>query len=140
MMQILNVRNILVLAAGMLLISSCQESKTARFERETQEFTKKNCPQVVNGNYKWIVLDSLVFHDDGSNNYISYYTVNSDSIDVSLLDQVWDDFSQELRRGVINSVELRHVKEAGLNILYTYRDSKTQKELAKFVFTKEDYE
>ena len=140
MMHIGNIRNILVLAAGMLLISSCQESKNARFERETQDYTRKNCPQIVDPKCPWIVLDSLVFHDDGTSNYSHYYSVNTDSVDLKLLNGLWAEFEGTLRKGVINSVELRHVKEAELNVRYIYLDSKTHKELAKFVFTKEDYE
>ena len=134
-----NILTLLVLAAGMLLTSSCQESKTARFERETREFTEKQCPKII-GPEKMFTLDSLVFHDDGTNDFIYYYSVKTDSIGINSFNEKRDELTNMLISGIINSPELRHVKEAGLNIVYVYKNAEDNKEIARFTFTKDDYE
>ena len=40
---------------------------------------------------------------------------------------------------VRNSVDLRHVKAEGLDIVYSYYNSETGEEITSFTFTKEEY-
>lgn len=129
---------LLVITQGLLSLTSCQESKTERFERETAEYTKKNCPQRI-GNDDVIVLDSLVFHDDGTLNYINYYSVNADSAEVEYLISQKETLRQSLLNGIINSVELKNVKASGLNIIHRYYTADTHEEIFEFTFTSEDY-
>ena len=129
---------LLFIAQSSLCLTSCQESKTERFERETAEYTKKNCPQRI-GNDDVIVLDSLVFHDDGTLNYINYYSVNADSAEAEYLISQKETLRQSLLNGIINSVELKNVKAAGLNIIHRYYTADNHKEIFEFTFTPEDY-
>lgn len=124
--------------ALIIITQSCQESKMERFVRETADYTKKNCPQRI-GNDNIIVLDSLVFHDDGTNNYINYYSVNADSTQKEYLISMKQDLRSALLNGIINSVELKNVKSAGLNIVHRYYTADTHDSIFEFVFTPKDY-
>lgn len=120
-----------------LLLPACQESKMERFERETKDFTERNCPKRCDS---ITVLDSLVFHNNGTMDYEYYYTVE-------LTGEQKDLFMREIRNlrdhcldGIRNSVDLKNVKEAGLNIVLYYKEKGTGKNLAEFRYVKEDYE
>ena len=121
-----------------LFMQSCQESKIERFVRETAEYTKKNCPQRI-GTNDLIILDSLVFHDDGTLDYINYYSVNADSVEVAYLISQKDELRQTLLSGIISSVELKNVKAEGLNIVHKYIKADTKEPIFDFRFTPEDY-
>ena len=117
-------------------LCSCQESKGERFEREAKEFTQKNCPSISSDGL--IRTDSMVCHNDGKKDMQYFYTIlNEETEDVLLRNQ--ENVRVELHRGIINSVDMRHQKEAGLNFHYIYRSSKTGKEVLHFVFTPQDY-
>jgi len=45
----------------------------------------------------------------------------------------------ELLKAVRNSVDLRHIKSEGLNIIYSYYNPDTKQEIASFCFKPEDY-
>ena len=64
------IKLIVLLLAVLLTFTACQESKRDRIEREAREFTEKNCPRAEFEDL--IILDSLVFHNDGSNNFTYY--------------------------------------------------------------------
>jgi len=117
-------------------LSSCQESKSERFEREAKEFTKTKCPSVSADGV--IRTDSMVFHNDGSNDMIYYYTILDENSEAVLIRNM-SSVEAELRRGIINSVDMRHQKEAHLNFIYIYRSSTSGKEVMKFKFTPQDY-
>lgn len=119
------------------LTTACQESRMERFERETAEFTRKNCPQRIDDDV--IILDSLVFHNDGSLNYINYYTVFADSLQVDYLKERRGELRESLLKGVINSVELKNVKAAELNIIHRYYTADTHQLIFEFRFTPKDY-
>ena len=129
---LLSLFSILVLVS----LSSCQESKGERFKREAQEFTKTKCPSVSADGV--IRTDSMVFHNDGTNDMIYYYTILDESSEAVLIRNMAS-VEAELRRGIINSVDMRHQKEANLNFIYIYRSVTTGKEVMKFKFTSQDY-
>ena len=54
-----------------LSLFSCQENFTKRLERETKLMTERECPKKFDD---ITVLDSVVFHDDGTNDYKLYYS------------------------------------------------------------------
>ena len=126
-----------IMALTAVSLASCQESKMERFERETAEYTKKNCPQRINDDV--IILDSLVFHNDGSLNYINYYSVHADSVQVAYLKECKGELNESLLKGVINSVELKNVKATGLNIIHRYYTADTHQLIFEFCFTPKDY-
>ena len=130
-------RALLLMMIAMLLLTACQESKRERFEREAREFTAKNCPRA-----EWddlIFLDSLVCPNDGSNTITYYYSIHSDSASMAEIVDKYDDLYTTLLGAVRNSVDLRHVKEEGLNIVYSYNNPDTGEEITSFTFTPEDY-
>lgn len=130
-------RALLLMMIAMLLLTACQESKRERFEREAREFTAKNCPRA-----EWddlIFLDSLVCPNDGSNTITYYYSIHSDSASMAEIVDKYDDLYTTLLGAVRNSVDLRHVKEEGLNIVYSYNNPDTGEEITTFTFTPEDY-
>lgn len=119
------------------LLSACQESKMDRFERETKDFTERNCPKQCDA---ITILDSLVFHNDGTMDYRYYYSVDLTSKEESLFMQKLEDLRYECLEGIRNSVELKNVKAAGLNIVLSYFEKKTKKKLVEIRYKKEDYE
>ncbi|MBR1378610.1 MAG: hypothetical protein IJ557_05700 [Bacteroidaceae bacterium] len=123
--------------ALIVLLSSCQESKRERFEREAREWTKKNCPRPEFEDI--IILDSLVCHNDGNNDYVYCYSVKADSIMLEQMEQMHEQLKESLLMAVRNSVDLRHVKEEGLNIVYAYYNAETREKVSEFRFTTEDY-
>jgi len=128
-----------MLAAGMLLTSSCQESKGERFEREAREYTEKNCPQKLDQEGVF-VLDSMVFRNDGSRVMRNFYTVDLDSAGLQAFNEKTEDMRKLLLDAIQNSADMRNVRDEGLSVEYIYRDKSTGKEIGVFRFTKEDYE
>ena len=135
--------NINKLALSVLLMTitivllSCQESKEERFEREAREFTQKNCPRAEFEDL--IFLDSLVYHNDGTNDYKHCYSVKGDSAMLAEIDNQHEQLHERLLTAVRNSVDMRHVKDAGLNIMYVYYNAESHQKIAEFRFTPDDY-
>ena len=130
-------RTALLLMTALLMLTACQESKRERFEREAREFTQKNCPRVEGENL--IILDSVACPNDGSNALTYYYSIHGDSTSMAEMVNKYDDLYNALLGAVRNSVDLRHVKAEGLDIVYSYYDSKTGEEITSFTFKPEDY-
>lgn len=128
---------LLSMIALLLLLTACQESKRDRIEREAREFTEKNCPRAEFDDL--IVLDSLVFHNDGSNNFTYYYSIHGDSTAIAEMHAKYDELYTALLTAVRNSVDLRHIKAEGLNIIYAYYNPESGEEIAAFTFYPEDY-
>lgn len=84
------------------------------------------------------MLDSLVFNaEKASMTY--YYTVEADKEVEKQLLSIKDEYRKTLASRVRNSIELKNVKEAGMNLTYSYRSKSTGKTFLEFTFTKEDY-
>ncbi|MBP5523017.1 MAG: hypothetical protein J6X74_02205 [Bacteroidaceae bacterium] len=121
----------------LLTLVSCQEKRLDRFEREALDYTLRNCPHRLD---PITTLDSVVFHNDGTLDYIYYYTVSLDSQMIETFRKKSDDIAEITLRNVRNNIDLKAVKESGLNIIYLYRDSLTGKTIQTFRFTKEQYQ
>lgn len=131
------IKYIVLLLMVSVVVTACQESRRERFEREAREFTKKNCPRAE---YLDIIyLDSLVCHNDGNDDYIAYYSVRADSMMLTEMETQHDELHENLLKSVRNSVDLRHVKEEGLNIIYVYYNADTHEKITEFRFMPEDY-
>lgn len=126
-----------VLLSCLFLFASCQESIGERLERETKEWTRKNCPRPEFEDI--IILDSLVFHNDGSNDYKLCYTFVADSFQLEEFNNKKGELRDRLLTSIINSADLRHVKREGCNIVYSYTLEGTDEPLCEFRFTKKDY-
>lgn len=129
----------------MVGLTSCQESKNERLEREARELTERTCPQRITPDGS-VILDSIVFHDDGTNEINYYYQVNTDDEGVVKLQLQRKELERSLLSGINNSIDLRHVKEMGVTIVHHYHRLKTdslnqqqREEVLSFRFTKNDY-
>ncbi len=127
----------LTILSMLLLLMACQEKKFDRLEREAREYTVRNCPKVID---QITTLDSIVFHNDGSLDYIYYYNVTLTDELREGFESVREGVREQTLKGLRNSIELKMVKEAGLNIVYVYRDAETGKEIMRNSFTQEDYQ
>ena len=132
-----NKRILTVLLIGMLFMTSCQEKRLDRFERETKEYTIRNCPKQID---EITTLDSLVFRNDGSLNYSYHYSVKLNEEQRSEFKKKSSDIEESTLKTLRNSIELKAVKEAGLNIECIYVDAQTGKTISKFHFTREQYQ
>lgn len=108
-------------------------------EREAREYTEKKCPQKLDA-IDMFVMDSMVYHNDGSNVLYYYNSVNTDSAGLEAFDKMKDEMQNILLQGIVNAPDLRHVRENGVTVTYIYRDKITGDVIGKFTFTKEDYE
>lgn len=129
-----------------LVLTSCQESKQERLEREARELTEKNCPQRITPDGT-VILDSIVYHNDGSNEIKYYYTVNTNNDGVLALQLQKKELERQLLSGINNSIDLRHVKEMGVTIVHYYNRTVTDsvgppktENILTFEFTKNDYQ
>ena len=129
-----------------LVLTSCQESKQERLEREARELTEKNCPQRITPDGT-VILDSIVYHNDGSNEIKYYYTVNTNNDGVLALQLQKKELERQLLSGINNSIDLRHVKEMGVTIVHYYNRTVTDsvgppktENILTFKFTKNDYQ
>lgn len=123
----------------LLSLVSCQESRLDRIEREAKDYTLRNCPRRID---VITTLDSVVFRNDGSLDYIYYYTVSLDSLLLAEFNRHAADIEEKTLHSLRNSIErdVREIRDAGLNIIYIYKDSVTGKPLQTFRFTKEQYQ
>ena len=127
----------LTILSMLLLLTACQEKKFDRLEREAKEYTVRHCPKTMD---PITVLDSVVFHNDGSLDYIYYYSVTMTDELRENFETVREEVREQTLKGVRNSIELKMVKEAGLNIIYLYRDAETGEEIMRNSYTREDYQ
>lgn len=129
-----------------VLFTSCQETKPQRLEREARELTERTCPQRITPDGS-VILDSIIYHDDGSNAIHYYYQVNTDDEGVLKLQLQKQELEKQLLSTVKNSIDLRHVKEMGVTIVSHFDRIRTdslsrsrREEVLTFQFTKADYQ
>ncbi len=118
-------------------LTACQESIGERFEREAKEYTERHCPQRINPEGT-VILDSMVFHNDGSNEIIYYNSIHADAEAIRQVVQNAGLIRDNLKSKIINSVDLKNVKAAGLTISYRYRTADGDS-IIDFSFTQADY-
>ncbi|MBR2153190.1 MAG: hypothetical protein IJ901_01035 [Bacteroidaceae bacterium] len=131
------IKRICYIPLMLLLLVSCQEKKFDRFERESIEYTMRHCPKQMD---EITVLDSMVFHNDGSLDYKYYYSVQLTKDQYEAFQNILGEVKDIALKSIRNSIDLKPMKEAGLNFVYIYRDAKTGKHLAKYVITPEEYQ
>lgn len=138
MKKIANIMTMMMLSGVTLMTSSCQETKEERFEREAKEYTERKCPQKLDKEGVF-VLDSMVFRNDGSRVMRNYYTIDTDSVGLRAFQDKKEEMRSLLLDAIINSADMRHVREEGLSIEYIYCDKNTGEEVGRFLFDSEDY-
>lgn len=124
----------LILFSFILMLASCQESLEDRCDREAREFTKKNCPVVLD---KDMTLDSMTFSKATTTIYY-YYTV--DGLLNDALMEKKTDARQKLLDVLRNTTSLKNYKDADYNFAYIYRSAKNKGEkVAEYTFTPKEY-
>lgn len=125
-----------LLSVTAVLLTSCQEKRRARFEREAREYTATYCPQHLDS---WTILDSMVFEQAGAGNLKLYYSLDlDDTLRQSVMNQLGELGDQDLKV-VRNSVLFAKYKEAGTDFTYIYHDARRGDKIAEYYFTKKDY-
>lgn len=118
-LKITMMKNYLFIFIMSLLFASCHENIEKRAERETKEFTRKNCPMRVS---EYITNDSLVFEKDTRT--IHYYYSMNGMADTTAIDK--EKAQNELVKGVRNSTAIRVYKKNKFNFAYTYFSTKNK--------------
>ena len=140
-MKTVKYKFILLALTVLVAVSACnQESQLQRLERETRDFTKNNCPSPVS---QVQMLDSIVFYDNGTNDYIYYYSVTpeyseyyldlaKDTAEISAL-------KNKILYGIKNALDMKKIMEMQLNIIHVYTNAETKEIIQTFRFTPQDY-
>lgn len=111
-----------------------QETREERFAREARELTKQ-CPIAVDTN---TYLDSLVY-DKTNSSYQYYYSLHG-ADDEQLTDLVTHpSFIGKIKSNVVNSVDMKPYKDAGMVFIYHYYSKASQSLLGNIKITPEDY-
>lgn len=134
----LRVHYYILVLISLSALSSCQEKRQDRFEREAREYTATYCPQRLDG---ITVLDSMVFKPKGDAGDLRLYyslTLTAEQRD-ELMNHLGEMGDQNLKV-VRNSVLFTKFKEAGASFTYIYHDVATGDKIAEYHFAKKDYE
>ena len=127
-----------ILSAAFLLtiLTACQESLEKRAARTWQEYTEKNCPQVIT---ETITMDSCVFETD--TRILHFYYRFMGAMDQDSIETKTDTMRKLLLEALRNETSLRVYKEAGYGFAYTYFSDREPGCLRyETYFTKEDYQ
>lgn len=121
-----------------LFLSSCQEKRQDRFEREAREYTEQHCPKRLD---PVTTLDSMVFVQEGAaGNLIQYYTLNlTDEQRTEVMNNLGEIGDQNLKV-IRNSIVFNKQKEAGVDFTFIYYDATKGDKIVEYHFTKEEYE
>ena len=114
----------------------CQESLQDRAEREAREYTKKNCPRVIN---QMMVLDSTAF-DKATSTFFHYYTIRGAADDREHIEKI----KKEMREGLIKELHENTTniifKKAGFSYRYVMFSKNDGSVLYDTTLKKEDYQ
>lgn len=130
--------NFILFLLATLAAGACHfESFDERCERETREYTQKQCPRRLD---EYTTMDSTVY--DMDTRTITYYYSFEGILDdpATLTEEATRTLRHQLCKNVINSIELKAYKEKGLNFRYSYRSRATGKQLFKTTVTPKDYD
>lgn len=117
-----------------LILMSCHESLEERAERETKEYTRKNCPMQLS---EYVTNDSMTY-ERGTRTIHYYYSMKGNA-DTTAIDK--KKAEEELIKGLKNSTSLRAYKKEKFNFAYTYYSTKNKGQIILDVkITPKDYE
>ena len=130
-----NMKKVLFLIATILLVA-CHENLEERAAREAAEYTRKNCPQLLNMNTR---LDSTTF-DISTRTFTNYLTLlaDADNPEAVAANQatLHDALVEELRF----DTSQKKFKDAGFSYRYVARSEKENgKVLLQTTITAEEY-
>lgn len=113
--------------------SACHESLEERADRESKDFTRKNCPMPVSDE---IIVDSMKY--EKTTHTIHYFYSIKGLADTTAITKF--NPKKELLQGLKDDTNLRKYKEAGFNFAYTYFSTKNKGLiLVDARFTPKDY-
>jgi len=127
-----------LLCLALLVCGACKrETKDEKFQQDFLQFTQKECPKFVDPCTR---LDSACY-DIGSRTISYHYTVR-DALDNDSIytEELKDAFSDNILKGLKNSIPMKPYKDEGISFCYDYRSITTGKILFELTFTKEDYQ
>lgn len=116
-------------------VSCGQEDYEDRLEREAREFTQRFCPKRLENH---VILDSIAY-DKKTRSRIDYHTVSGMIDDSAVMKQSEETFRQKAVEGIRKSVEMKNLKDKGVNFVYKFRSEKSRKELLSVTVTPDDY-
>ncbi len=137
-MHLFVMKNTLLLSLLIMVLMSCQESFRSRLEYEAKVKTERECPQRLD---EVATLDSIVFRNNGTDDYMLFFTLDVDSSAAAAFESIRKaELRATLLQGIKNDIGLAKIRENKLNIVCSFRVKDTGKELCKQRFTAKDYE
>ena len=132
-------KNILLFATALLLLSSCQESLEEKAAREAREVTESKCPMPIGDN---MYLDSIVF-DIPTLTQTQYFRFTGNSDNDSTVEKIIknNDLKGTLVQELKNTPSYKALINKGITFRYIYGSTvDTQKTYIDITVTKEDYQ
>lgn len=132
-------KNILLFATALLLLSSCQESLEEKAAREAREVTESKCPMPIGDN---MYLDSIVF-DIPTLTQTQYFRFTGNSDNDSTVEKIIknNDLKGTLVQELKNTPSYKALINKGITFRYIYGSTAdTQKTYIDITVTKEDYQ
>ncbi len=117
-----------------VLCACHQDSREESFAKAARELTKQ-CPQKID---EYTSLDSLVYNR-GTSSYHYFYSLRGVNEDATKMMIDRSSFAEEIKNGIVNSVEMKPQKEAGLTFVYHYYSGTSHQELGKVVVMPDEY-
>jgi hypothetical protein len=132
-------KNILLFATALLLLSSCQESLEEKAAREAREVTESKCPMPIGDN---MYLDSIVF-DIPTLTQTQYFRFTGNSDNDSTVEKIIknNDLKGTLVQELKNTPSYKALINKGITFRYIYGSTAdTKKTYIDITVTKEDYQ
>ena len=132
-------KNILLFATALLLLSSCQESLEEKAAREAREVTESKCPMPIGDN---MYLDSIVF-DIPTLTQTQYFRFTGNSDNDSTVEKIImnNDLKSTLVQELKNTPSYKALINKGITFRYIYGSTANpEKTYIDITITKEDYQ
>lgn len=132
-------KNILLFATALLLLTSCQESLEEKAAREAREVTESKCPMPIGDN---MYLDSIVF-DIPTLTQTQYFRFTGNSDNDSTVEKIIknNDLKGTLVQELKNTPSYKALINKGITFRYIYGSTANpEKTYIDITITKEDYQ
>ena len=135
-------RHFLHLFPALLLMAAlgvaCTESFEDRCQREAREFTKKQCPRLIDKE-ACIVMDSMTFNRTPLGFTYHYHVQGQLDSRELLTDEKLEQFKEDLLANVRQDISLKPYKEKGFTFTYRYLSGSTGHLFTEAVIGPDDY-
>ena len=132
-------KNILLFATALVLLTSCQESLEERAAREAREVTESKCPMPIGDN---MYLDSIVF-DIPTLTQTQYFRFTGNSDNDSTVENIVsnNDLKGTLVKELKNTPSYKALMNKGISFRYIYGSTaEPEKTYIDITVKKEDYQ